>query len=164
MCEKCTYHTTPIRERFRQKVNTNGPIIKPELGPCHIWTGATDKDGYGRFSMSSEGGGMSEPAYRIAFVWENGPLEPGYQPDHLCDNHPCVRPDHMKAVPRHINIGRGKRKLTEDQVHEIRRLLKQGVTKAEIARRFNVTYMTITFIERKKSWAWLEEVAIVRVL
>lgn len=106
MCKICAYHATPIKERFSQKVNVDGPLLKANLGVCHEWTGAVDKDGYGRFNMKSVGGGTSEPAYRVAYVWEYGPLKDGYEPDHLCENHLCVRPDHMRETPRSINIGR----------------------------------------------------------
>jgi hypothetical protein len=33
-------------ERFVEKIDYNGPTIRPELGPCHLWTG---KRQYGKF-------------------------------------------------------------------------------------------------------------------
>src|SRR5204862_2084464 len=40
---KMKQHPRPPRrdaiERFEEKVDRNGLVIRPELGPCHIWTG-----------------------------------------------------------------------------------------------------------------------------
>jgi len=83
----------PLAERFFAKVDKNGPIIRPDLGPCHLWTGSTDGDGYGQIGLGARGEGL-EKAPRVAFF-----LEHGRWPEpcalHKCDNPPCVRPDHL---------------------------------------------------------------------
>lgn len=28
-------------ERFLTKIDRNGPVVRPELGPCHLFTGGT---------------------------------------------------------------------------------------------------------------------------
>ena len=47
-----------VAARFWAKVNKDGPIPAhhPELGPCWIWTAATDPKGYGRFGIGMEKG------------------------------------------------------------------------------------------------------------
>lgn len=35
-------------KNFWKKVNKSGRIIDIRIGPCWIWTGSKDKDGYGR--------------------------------------------------------------------------------------------------------------------
>ena len=50
----------------------------------------------------------------------------------------------------------GSAKLTEENVHAIRRLLGKE-SNASIAQRFNVTYQTIWNIATGARWAWLEE-------
>jgi len=106
------YPKRSFAERFWSKVNKDGPTFRQELGPCWPWTGALDKDGYGRFDMRPEGGRSSEPAFRIAFEAEYGPLELDMQPDHLCRYTLCVRPSHMEAVTAFENNSRAHRKVS----------------------------------------------------
>lgn len=102
----------PATERFWAKVNKDGPVpdFKPELGPCWIWEGAKDNAGYGNFTVErnrTEGVARYVKAHTFAFVEENGPLPTGLEPDHLCRVHACVRPSHMEAVTRKVNLNRG---------------------------------------------------------
>ncbi len=54
---------------------------------------------------------------------------------------------------RSKNTKNGQYKLTEDQVREIKILLTQKISRAEIARRFGVAPATISFIKQGKSWS-----------
>lgn len=97
------------KKRFRWLVNVNGsiPSHRPDLGPCHVWTGQKTEDGYGRFHRET-GTTNREMAYRVAIEWELGhPIAEGLTPDHLCRNPPCVRPSHFELVPMKVNILRG---------------------------------------------------------
>jgi hypothetical protein len=78
-------------ERFYAKVDTNGPEVRPGLGPCHIWTAARNDNGYGVFHLVPDEG---ELAHRVAFLWAHGhwPRPHGL---HHCDNPPCVNPAHI---------------------------------------------------------------------
>jgi transposase len=49
-------------------------------------------------------------------------------------------------------------KLTEEQVIEIKRMLKQGIKSSEIAKRFNVSFQLISRIKLGKNWGWLQNV------
>lgn len=64
---------------------------------CWNWTGATDANGYGRFSRQ----GL---AHRFAFVLENGPIPDGLVLDHICHNPRCVRPGHLRACTQKQNL------------------------------------------------------------
>ena len=59
----------------------------------------------------------------------------------------------------HNTHNRGERgggsKLTETDVHEIRRLLSSGTLQQQIADHFGVHVMTISDINTRKSWGWL---------
>jgi hypothetical protein len=136
-------------ERFWIKVNKDGPVIKAELGPCWVWTAAQDKDCYGRFAFE----GRSDPAYRVAFEWEYGPLAEGYEPDHLCKYNPCVRPSHMEAVTAKENNTRGHAKLTREDVVEIRHALAEGTsTRKQLAVQYNISYANILLISHGRIW------------
>ena len=84
--------------RFWRFVNFNGPIRKPELGPCWEWTGrALTHNGYGRFRA----GGRRTVAHRWIWERQHGPVPDGMELDHLCRNRLCVR--HLEAVTRAEN-------------------------------------------------------------
>lgn len=88
------------QERFWKKVDLNGPIPErcPELGPCHVWTAATDKDGYGLFHVDDH---TLRRAHRVAWRYEFGDV-PG-QLDHRCHNEPCVNLRHLRPATNKLN-------------------------------------------------------------
>ncbi len=76
---------------------------------CWVWMGARRKDEtpYGKFWIKASGGGVH--AHRVSFAIFNndGVLPDGMDVDHTCLNHWCVNPDHLQAVSREENVGRG---------------------------------------------------------
>jgi len=86
-----------LAARFWAKVNKNGPIPehKPELGPCWVWTAATDPRGYGRFGVGSHGLNRVYFAHRVSLALAGQMPPDELQGCHHCDNPPCVRPDHL---------------------------------------------------------------------
>jgi hypothetical protein len=87
----------------------------------------------------------------IRKLWEEkyGLLPPNFEPDHTCKNIRCINLDHVEIVTKAENNGRAHRKLTDDQVREIRAKLEQDYTKASLAREYGVSFMTITHIQRR---------------
>jgi 5-methylcytosine-specific restriction endonuclease McrA len=98
----------PLHERLAAHVNRNGPIPihRPELGPCHIWTGATTNDGYGKMGVGSarDGTRRTVETQRVAFFVANGRW-PTPEALHLCDNPPCVKAQADDQGPAHIIEG-----------------------------------------------------------
>lgn len=160
--------------RFWSHVKKDGPIPShcPELGPCWIWTGGTNADGYGRIGRA----GTKILAHRFSWELHNGPVPDGFHVLHHCDNPPCPNPAHLflgtdadnvhdmlskgrgptgdrSGVRLHPELYCGERssfaKLTEEQVREIRTL---PGTLAAIASRFMVTAGTISMIRRGITW------------
>ena len=82
-----------LAERFEEKVdrvNGTAPAHRPELGPCHLWKGATIRHGRGTFYVN----GRNEVAPRVAFFLKHGRW-PEPNALHHCDNPACVRDDHL---------------------------------------------------------------------
>lgn len=97
----------PIAERFWNKVDYDGPIPshRPDLGPCWLWKSCiSPTQGYARIWID----GRLKEAHPIAYRLAIGPIPDGLQLDHLCRVRHCVRPSHLEAVTRKVNILRGE--------------------------------------------------------
>ena len=102
-----TLRKVPAEERFWPRVNPYGPVPPEhsELGPCWLWTGTPNKDGYGRIRVSRS----SVPMVH-RYLWEKvrGVVPDGHELDHLCEVRACVRPSHLEVVTHEENVRRGK--------------------------------------------------------
>lgn len=92
----------PLTERLWARVDYDGPVppMRPELGPCWLWTGAIGAHGYG--VIGKDGGGVVL-AHRAAYEDKVGPIPAGLHVDHLCMVRPCIRPEHLEAVTQAEN-------------------------------------------------------------
>lgn len=86
---------TNVESRFMKFVDKSGS--------CWMWTGRTDRYGYGRFKLDRR----MALAHRVSFLFSLGSIPPGMTIDHLCRNRACVRPDHLEVVTRKVNSLRG---------------------------------------------------------
>lgn len=95
--------------RFWSFVYKDGPLpeLRPDLGPCWLWTGQSRKsrtEAYGGFCLD----GRTQPAHRIAYLLTRGALRPGLVIDHLCSRPLCVRPSHLEEITQRENVLRGR--------------------------------------------------------
>ncbi len=152
-----TTHAPP-QVRFWRYVEKRGP------DECWLWTGKTEKNGYGRFQV----GGRGSPhlgAHRYSFELATGETPPVVM--HKCDNPTCVNPSHLRAGTHKSNtadmIAKGRMKpgralgannfntkLDADKVRAIR--LRQGESAGSVGRDFGVNHGTILAIWRGITW------------
>lgn len=96
-----------VAERFYRGVDVNGPLpeLRPDLGPCWLWTLSVceRRGGYGQFSL----GGRMRKAHQVSYELAVGPVPDGLELDHLCRRPACVRPTHLEPVTRLENFLRG---------------------------------------------------------
>lgn len=86
-------------QRFLEKVRIQGDK------ECWIWVYYCDPRGYGKFTRrTGKSGGAQVPAHRFSHELFIGPIPPGFQVHHKCDNPSCVKPDHLEAlsIPDHV--------------------------------------------------------------
>ena len=93
-------------QRFFAKVNFVGPVpeLRPDLGPCWLWTGATGSHGYGHLKVN----GRCVLSHRWSYEYVVGTIPHGLESDHLCRVRACVRPTHLEPVTRRENLRRGQ--------------------------------------------------------
>ena len=134
----------------------------PLANGCIVWTGARDKDGYGKSSVN----GVDIRAHRLAWIHKNGPIPIGLWVLHRCDNPPCINPDHLYVGDQFQNEDdkrqRGKSprgesnikaKLSDIEIIEMREMYETGAySKAALGRHFHVCKSTSTRIINGKLW------------
>ena len=90
--------------RFNKRISDGvAPDIRPELGPCLIFDGASNGNGYMQFAWN----GNKSYAHRYAWERANGEIPAGLTIDHLCMNRRCVRLEHLEVVDGATNTKRG---------------------------------------------------------
>lgn len=123
------------------------------MGECWGFLGFRNLSGYGQMTE----GGRVVGAHRVAWELANGPIPPGLEVCHSCDNPPCCNPDHLFLGTHAENMtdagrkGRAWRRgdqneananhrLSDIQVAAIRqRYAAGGVSQRSLAREFGVT-------------------------
>ncbi len=73
------------------------------VGPCWLWTGTIDRDGYGRVTVNQR----QWRAHRYVWTQLVGDIPEGMTLDHLCRERSCVNPDHLEVVTPGENVRRG---------------------------------------------------------
>jgi hypothetical protein len=146
---------TAFRQRFWSKVK----IVDDDTS-CWEWQAGTT-DGYGKFHV----GPGNDRAHRVAYRLERGPIEPGKDVMHKCDNRLCCRPDHLQLGTRaqntHDMVSKGRQargakkwtaKLSEEQVLQLRQRHTQGETLARLAPEFGISPKNASQIVCGDTW------------
>lgn len=60
-------------------------------GECRVWVGYRDPRGYGRTKVD----GVIELVHRVTWREKHGPIPPGMEVCHRCDNPPCREESHL---------------------------------------------------------------------
>jgi hypothetical protein len=155
----------PLRERFWEKVDKQGPIGPYVDTPCWIWTATKDSCGYGRIL-----GKHKKPigAHRLSWSLQRGPIPSGLCVLHLCHNPGCVNPEHLYLGTQKDNArdkyraGRSnhpagpdhpRARFSGEDVFRILRMRESGEKLLTIAQAFSAPLPTIAAICLGNSWS-----------
>lgn len=149
----------PIEDRFWKFVD--------KTDKCWLWTGAATSAGYGNLGRSRKDGPIN--AHRFSYEIHNGPIPKGLHILHICDVRRCVNPEHLIAGTALDNIRdsisknrmlkgelNGSAKLTDGKVITILKMIKAGISHADIAKVFDVTSSNISYISSGKTWKHIQ--------
>lgn len=152
-----------VEKRFWSKVAIGGST------ECWEWQGAVCRSNkrhrsfYGTFWDGEKTGGVHRFSYRIA----KGEIPTGLLIRHRCDNGLCVNPDHLEIGTQLDNMRDVRERnpiqrlrggnhpsstLSDEQVAEIKRMLRRRIRRKFIAGKFGTSLNIIGFIARGQTW------------
>lgn len=138
-------------------------MFEPNSG-CWLWTGAVDKDGYGKLTVKYQ----DVRAHRVSYETYTGAIPEGLVACHKCDTPACINPDHLflgthadniadrDAKGRHIpryGADNGSAKLTEESVRAIR---SANGSQKSIGSGFGVSQSIVSLIKRGERWQHIQ--------
>lgn len=141
-------------------------VKKTDGDGCWAWTGATNGPGYGKIWD----GKRVEMAHRFSHRVAVGPIPPGIEVCHKCDNPICVRPDHLFLGTRADNsrdaYRKGRlvlvrinstgfgvpKKMNATKIRAIRAAYETGESQQAIADRHGVHQTFVSAVVRRRCW------------
>jgi hypothetical protein len=163
----CSYKYRGDKQRLPWNTRLWTHVTKTDT--CWYWTGALDRDGYGRLTDYSSPKPKPVHAHRLSWTLHRGPVPAGLCVLHKCDVRNCVRPDHLFLGTSADNtadmVAKGRHrkgaqintcKMTEDQVRELLKLTQQGVPQIELARRYGIDRNSVYRIQTRQNWKHIQ--------
>ena len=131
-------------------------------GDCWVWVAGKYNSGYGCFYIGRLNDGTECRqilAHRFSYELYAGSIPDDMYVLHHCDNHSCVRPDHLFLGTHLDNLadmvikGRHSRKLSDADIRAIRQLRLAGLSGPSIGKRFGIDHTQVYRICKFRSWA-----------
>lgn len=135
-----------------------------DINGCWEWNGAKTKDGYGRTTKKSKSTTTHRRMYELVF----GEIPRGLHVLHMCDNPPCINPEHLELGDHNKNMAqmqsRGRKavlsgednpsaKLTEEDVSDIKIFLRNGILPKDIIKVYPIKQAIVYHIKNNRVWS-----------
>lgn len=111
-CDKTAYSRGLCQPHYRRELKNGAPKrkrackmpeeklsekSKPLYNGCILWQGTLNGSGYGLVWHNNR----AMVAHRLAYELTNGAIPDGHFVDHVCFNHACINPEHLRlATPK----------------------------------------------------------------
>jgi hypothetical protein len=115
--------------------------------PCWVWN-RKGKNSHGHCAVWISGKEYS--AHRTVYEQYVGPIPKGLVLDHLCENPPCVNPDHLHPTTSAENIRRSKLAKLNWQI--VRQIRGSTLGAVEGAAHFGISKATWYSVRRGDTW------------
>lgn len=123
---------------------------------CWLWTGGSDRHGYGVIWWD----GKPFKAHRLAYLLANATLPTRLWVTHTCGNRSCVNPQHLAAVPARTIRSRRRTaplrspttRLSLADVAEIRRRKEDGERARDLAAAYGISERHVYHIVSGERW------------
>jgi hypothetical protein len=156
--QRKSFWLTSNREQINERVKKDLAKKSKKLeNGCIEWLGSQQTNGYGNITYF----GSSVRVHRLAYMYHNNDwdISPSDFICHTCDFPMCIAKEHLYKGDPLLNardrVKRGRSKygrFKKSELIEIRKLLSQKIKIKDIAKKFDVTNMTIEHIKRNKSY------------
>jgi lambda repressor-like predicted transcriptional regulator len=155
---------TSPRERFESKY-----VPEPNTG-CWLWLGSLNsRRGYGVLWFPQGAVPRGVAAHRFSYEMSKGPIPSGMLVRHMCNERSCVNPSHLE-IGTHLDNSddmyradracygarRPNARLTDEVVREAKEARAQGVSLADLCRKYGVDHATLSTATRGKTWKHIE--------
>jgi hypothetical protein len=103
----CSQKCMGIERRIDPLVRLKRSVIIDHKG-CWLWQLYKDRGGYGRMLVNYK----SRSVPRLSFELYCGPIPPGLQLHHKCNNRGCCNPLHMELLTPSLHLDRSPKSVT----------------------------------------------------
>lgn len=154
---------TRSNDSWDERLTVDKWVVSP--GPletdCWIWQRTLNSDGYATIKYHQR----TYKVYRVTWERLHGThIPPGKSALHRCDTPACINPYHIFIGTQVDNINdmvsKGRQNspkgLTDDQVRQIRAMVRGGMRQSEVVRAMGVASSTVSLIINRKLYKNVE--------